>query len=236
MRRLGRRRGLARLAQATDELLGLAHRQLLLDRRCPSTRPCCSTGSPAERPGVALAQAAVDDGRLDAPGRARAGAACSRSSTWRGRRGWAISSWVSPNSSTSGRYACGLLDRVEVRALEVLDEGQLELLPIGELADDRRDALEAGEPGRPEPALAGDELVAVEGLGDEDRLEDAVLADARREGLELGRRRIAVVAGGGWARIRASGISVDAVRLGALRDQRRETAAQAALPLGMDRS
>ena len=36
------------------------------------------------------------------------------------------------------------LDRVEVLALEVLDERELELVAVGELADDRRDALEAG--------------------------------------------------------------------------------------------
>ena len=70
----------------------------------------------------------------------------------------------------------GRLDRVEVRALEVLDERELELVAIGELADDGRDALEAGGLGGAQPALAGDELVAVDGLGDEDRLEHAVLA------------------------------------------------------------
>ena len=128
----------------------------------------------------------------------------------------------------------GFLHGAEIRPLEVLDQGDLELRPIGELADDGRDALEAGEPGRPEAALARDELVAVEGLGDEDGLEDAVLADAGREGLELVR-----VEPLSWL----AGIGLDpregdlrhAVRLGALRDQRRETTAQAALPLGMDR-
>ena len=60
-----------------------------------------------------------------------------------------------------GRRAASSM-RAEVGALEVLDEGELELVPVGELADDGGDALEAGEPGRPEAALAGDELVAVE--------------------------------------------------------------------------
>ena len=73
----------------------------------------------------------------------------------------------------------GRLERVEVLALEVLDEGELELLAIGELADDRRDAVEAGRLRGAQPPLAGDELVAVDRLGDEDRLEDAVLGDAR---------------------------------------------------------
>ena len=77
-----------------------------------------------------------------------------------------------------------LVDRVEVRALDVLDERDLELVAVRELADERGDALEAREAGGAHAALAGDELVAVEGLGDEDRLEHAVLADARRELLE----------------------------------------------------
>ena len=97
----------------------------------------------------------------------------------------AISSWVSSNSPTRARYARGLLDRAEIRALEVLDEGDLELVAIGELADHRGNALEPGQLAGPEAPLTGDELVAVERLGDEDGLEHAVLADARCERLEL---------------------------------------------------
>ena len=55
----------------------------------------------------------------------------------------ATRSWVSPNSSISWRYASGLVDRVEVGALDVLDERDLELVAVRELADERRDALEA---------------------------------------------------------------------------------------------
>ena len=75
----------------------------------------------------------------------------------------------------------GGLDRVEILALEVLDEGELELIAIGELAHESRDAIEAGGLRRPKPPLTGDELVAVDRLGHEDRLEHAVLRDARRE-------------------------------------------------------
>ncbi len=88
----------------------------------------------------------------------------------------AIASWVKPNSSMSRRNASGRLDRVEILALEVLDQRELELVAVGELADDGRDALEPGRWRGPQPALAGDELVAVDRLGHEDRLEDAVLA------------------------------------------------------------
>ena len=64
------------------------------------------------------------------------------------------------------------LDRVEVLALEVLDERDLQLGLVIELADDRRDALEPGRGGGAQPPLAGDQPVAVDRLGDEDRLED----------------------------------------------------------------
>ena len=55
-----------------------------------------------------------------------------------------------------------LVDRVEVGALHVLDERELELLAIRELADERRDPLEADDPRRADAPLAGDELVAVD--------------------------------------------------------------------------
>ena len=78
------------------------------------------------------------------------------------------------------------LDRVEVLALDVLDECELELLAIGELADHRGNSLESGEASGLDAALTGDDPVAVERLGDEDRLEDAVVGDARSERLEVG--------------------------------------------------
>ena len=58
----------------------------------------------------------------------------------------------------------GRLERIEILALEVLDERELELIAIGELPDDRRDPLEAGCLGGAEAALAGDQLVAVDRL------------------------------------------------------------------------
>ena len=70
----------------------------------------------------------------------------------------------------------GGLDRVEILSLEVLDQGELELIAIGELANESRDAVETGRLGRPEAPLTGDELVAVDRLRHEDRLKDAVLA------------------------------------------------------------
>ena len=58
----------------------------------------------------------------------------------------------------------GFLDRVEVLAQEVLDEGQFELVAIGELPDHGGNPLETGELGGAQPPLTRDELVAVEQL------------------------------------------------------------------------
>jgi hypothetical protein len=77
------------------------------------------------------------------------------------------------------------LDRVEVLSLEVFDQCELELGPLVEMTDDRRDPIEAGLGRRADPPLTGHQLIAVDGLGHEDRLQHAVLADARGQGREL---------------------------------------------------
>ncbi len=76
------------------------------------------------------------------------------------------------------------LDRIEIGALEVLDESELELRAIGQLSDHGRDPLEPGELRGAKAALSSDQLVAVERLGHEDGLDDPVLADAAGEALE----------------------------------------------------
>ena len=136
-------------------------------------------------------------------------------------------SWVKPELVDELAIGERLLDRVEVRALEVLDERDLELVAVGELADDGRDPLEAGrDRGRADAALAGDELVAVERLGDEDRLEHAVLADARGELVEA---RL-VDASARLVRVRPDPRERDldgaGLTGGPLRDQRGEAAAR----------
>ena len=151
----------------------LEHTVLVLDRQA------------TERAAVAFGQAAVGDRGLDASARGRGGGACSRRSIGRDRPGSAICILGEPELVDELAVCLGRLERIEVLALQVLDERELELVAVGELPDDGRDALQAGELGGPEPALAGDELVAVDGLGDEDRLEDAVLRDAAGERGEL---------------------------------------------------
>ncbi len=126
------------------------------------------------------------------------------------------------------------LDRVEILSLEVLDERELELLVVGELSDDRGDPVQAGRDGRPESALTGDQLIAVEHLRHEDRLHDAVLGDARRERGE--RRLVHVVTR--LIRVRPDPVGRDLGRRRlarvALRDERREPAAEALRTLRAD--
>ncbi len=73
----------------------------------------------------------------------------------------------------------------DVLALEVLDDRDLERGVVVDLLDQRRDRQQAGDLGRAPAALAGDQLVAVRSdWADEDRLEDAVLADRGGELVE----------------------------------------------------
>ena len=163
-----------------------------------STRSWWLDGQAAERTSVALGQATVDDRGLDRwreveqPERVRDG---------RSGPTDALGDVVLGEPELVDELAVreGRLDRVEVLALQVLDEGELELLAVRELADDGGDPLEAGGDGGSKPSLAGDELVAVEDLGHEDRLDDPVLGDARRERGELVRHRTCA----GLVRVRA---------------------------------
>ncbi len=90
----------------------------------------------------------------------------------------ATSSWLNPKSIDELSIGVGSLDRVEIRALEVLDEGELERVSIDHLADDGRDPVESGGLRGAKPSLTGDELVSACRLGHQDRLEYAVGGDA----------------------------------------------------------
>ena len=84
--------------------------------------------------------------------------------------------------------AGGLLDRVEVGALHVLDDGEFERLHVGRLDDGDRHLVQAGALRRAPAPLAGDDFVmprpAV--LAHHDRLDDAALADRLGQLVELG--------------------------------------------------
>ena len=78
----------------------------------------------------------------------------------------------------------GLVERVEVGALEVLDQrpGQL---GCSSASGRRAGMVAAGDLRGAQATLAGDEPIARRRLGHQDRLEHAVFGDARGERLEL---------------------------------------------------
>jgi hypothetical protein len=83
-----------------------------------------------------------------------------------------------------------LFERREVFALDVLDQRDLELLAVVDVELDRRDLVETSHRGRAVAALAGDDLVAVRrDRPDQDRLEHALLANARRQLLDVAELR-----------------------------------------------
>jgi hypothetical protein len=128
-----------------------------------------------------------------------------------------------------------LLDRVEIGALDVLDQRDLERLGLAELAHDSGDLVEVC-PLRGSPApLAGDDLEAVAVGADHDRLDDSALLD---RGGEL--RQCGLVEGApGLAGVRLNARSGDHLNaaaaaaagygclLGRLAEQRGQAAAEA---------
>ena len=151
----------------------------------PSTLGLAVRREAAERPPVALRDPPLPDGRLD--GRVEIEEA--KGVGDRGTRlADAIGDLLLGQAELVDQLAVGegLVDRIEVGPLDVLHERDLELVAVRQLADQRRDPVETGQAGGADATLPGDQLVAVERLGDEHRLEHAVLADARREVGEFG--------------------------------------------------
>ena len=82
------------------------------------------------------------------------------------------------------------LDRVQVLALDVLDDGDLDRFLVGQRADDHRHVMQIGELRRAPAALAGDDLIGVaRRRPDHERLHQPALADRGRKLLELRLRR-----------------------------------------------
>ena len=81
-----------------------------------------------------------------------------------------------------------LFDRVQVFALDVLDERDLQDVAVGHrLLDDDGDGRQAGLLRGAEAALAGDQAIfIVASARDDERLDDAVLADAAGQLLDRG--------------------------------------------------
>ena len=73
--------------------------------------------------------------------------------------------------------AVRFLDRVEVAALDILQQGDFESLGIVEIANDDRYLVEPSALRRPPAPLAGDDLVAMAVRPDDDRLDQPALLD-----------------------------------------------------------
>ena len=121
----------------------------------------------------------------------------------------------------------GLLDCIEIGALEVLDQCPRQLRAVVCGPHQRGNAFQAGHLGRAQASFAGNQAVAPGHLCDEDRLKHAVLGDARRELVELRlieclTRLIRVTADSRDGQLDGRRLLV------ALRNERRQSSAQAA--------
>ena len=84
--------------------------------------------------------------------------------------------------------AAGLFQRIEIAALHVLDDGELERLAVGRFERHDRNVVQAGALRRPPAPLAGDDLVGIlrpAHRPHHDRLDDAALLDRCRQVIEL---------------------------------------------------
>ena len=125
----------------------------------------------------------------------------------------------------------GLFHGVEVRALDVLDDGDGKLVALGELADDGRDVVQPGHLRGANAPLAGDELVSVQDLRDEHGLEHAVDGDARRKALQ--RLLLDALAGLIWVAFDPGDRDLDGRGAGRARlgDERSQSSAQTGVAL-----
>ena len=144
-------------------------------------------GEAAERAPVALADAAVGDRGLDPGARSSRRSVLATVERARPTRS-ATRSWVNPNSSISWRYASASSIGSRSSRWRFSTSASSSWSRSASWRTTAGIRSRPAASGRADAALAGDELVAVERLGDEDRLEHAVLADARGELLEPPRR------------------------------------------------
>ena len=74
-----------------------------------------------------------------------------------------------------------LLERIQIRALEILDERENQHGPIVEIANDRRNLSPAEVGGGPHATLAGNQLEGVAVAANADRLQQATRLKRRLE-------------------------------------------------------
>ena len=79
------------------------------------------------------------------------------------------------------RVTEGFFERIEVLALEILDQGEFQHRAVIGFAQDHRDFGNPGELCRAPAAFSGDQLEGVAFLADDERLDDALFADGIRQ-------------------------------------------------------
>ena len=176
-------RRLARLAGARaraprrllDQRLGRAHRELLVDHR----RARRARSRPARRARAARARGPSTAARPRPSGAPAPGSLSSRIAFATVLRSLPIRSAISllrqPELVDQPLVRGGLLERPEVGALEVLDEGALERDALLDVLHDDRHLVQPGALRRAPPPLAGDqEVAAVRARPDDERHDDAV--------------------------------------------------------------
>ncbi len=103
----------------------------------------------------------------------------------------------------------GLLDGVEIGALDILDDGEFERLGVGHLAHHHRHVVELGHLGRAPAPLARDDLELIcHALhrAHQDGLQNALLADGIGQIVKIaGRRKSCVAESGSAAETRRAG-------------------------------
>ena len=80
----------------------------------------------------------------------------------------------------------GLLDKIQIPALEIFDQRQQAGFLVVHGQQDARHLAESGKPRRAQAAFSRDQLHPVRRAADGERLEDAELRDAGRQLLERG--------------------------------------------------
>jgi hypothetical protein len=135
---------------------------------------------PEQAAGVALAEAALSDQILDVGRQLEEPQEIGDGAT-------VLTRTVADILVTEVQFLCqalegqGGLNRIEILALDVLDERDFEEAVILDFANYHRDGLQLGELGRSPSALSGDKLVSVAQAAYHDRLNDAVCSDGLGE-------------------------------------------------------
>jgi len=184
--RLGRWGGGSSLPATRDEVLRLAHRQMLLQDEVANLPHALGAGQGEQSPGVPHGEGAVEDVMLDIGGELekakQIGYGCTVLAHPFGD--FILSELKLILESLIGE---GFLDAIEVPALDVFDECQLEHFSGCGVSQEDRDLRKSGQAGRLPSPLTREDLVLIGrlGAGGQNGLDDALLADGGDEVIQM---------------------------------------------------